>query len=502
MKLVFSLMCVAGIASGAWHIRSLAGPNSAWAVPWSSPGAGLGGDSRPAWGNTIYVSPNGSDANAGDSPQTPLRSIQTALGRANPGDIVAMLPGEYSEEVRLEKASGSAGSPVYLRAIGGSARLTGNRSLSGGLMLEGCRYITIEGIEVADFANFGIQVVDCEAITICNCDVHHNGLLVTNESEGGYGLYVNGSGHAILNNTVRTNGANPDVGDGLICWGTSNTVVRGNTCNYNKGNGILIEDSVGVLVEWNTVSYTECLSTDGTWWNAGLWLDGGHHVTVRNNSFTDNLGPGIEISDEETQAPYAYEVSGNDISSNEWGVYLWGFRHRAVEPIVISNNTLTGNSRAPLRIEDLAATPEELNIFVSTQMVVGAASAGPRIKANGLRTHLITDYPEAVTIAVEMNASTYAGKEVDWWVVARIQDSGEWFYLNSSLQWTPFSGALALLQPVYQGALFDLASRSILDNRVLPIGTYDVWFVIDYPMDGVLDLTGQYLADQITVEVQ
>ncbi|MBI3987577.1 MAG: right-handed parallel beta-helix repeat-containing protein, partial [Lentisphaerae bacterium] len=350
-------------ATGIWYIRTVSGTILAWNQPWGWHGAWPVGDGRPGWGNTIYLSPSGSDANTGDSPQTALRSIQTALGRANPGDIVAMLPGDYFEEVRLEGIGGSAGSPVYLRAVGGSARLTGNSALSGGLLMEGCRYISIEGIEVADFVDFGIQLVACDAITVRSCDLHHNGLLTTQASEGGYGLYVNGSGHAILNNTVRTNGANPDVGDGIIGWGTTNTVVRGNTCNYNMGNGILVEDSVGVLVEWNTVSYNEGLSTDGTWWNAGLWLDGGHHVTVRNNAFTHNLGPGIEISDEEGQAPYAYEVSGNDISFNDWGVYLWGFRYRAAEPIVIRNNTVTNNSRAPLWI-DLAVTPEELNILI------------------------------------------------------------------------------------------------------------------------------------------
>jgi hypothetical protein len=106
-----------------------------------------------------------------------------------------------------------------------------------------------------------------------------------------------------------------------------------------------------------------------------------------------------------------------------------------------------------------------------------------------------------VTIAVAMNADIYAGVEVDWWVVA-FAHSGEWYYLNNAMQWALFSGDLAFCLPVYRGALFNLSATTVLDRYQLPRGTYDFWFAVDYPMDGILDVNGQILFEKVTVGVQ
>ena len=128
------------------------------------------------------------------------------------------------------------------------------------------------------------------------------------------------------------------------------------------------------------------------------------------------------------------------------------------------------------------------------------ASAGPTIKANGTTGEITVNYPETVSVTVEMNADIYAGAEVDWWIVA-IAYPANWYYL-SPLQWMPFSGALAQCQPVYQGALFDLPSTTVLPAITLPPGTYDFWFAVDYPLDGILDPNGQILFDKVSVVVQ
>lgn len=100
-----------------------------------------------------------------------------------------------------------------------------------------------------------------------------------------------------------------------------------------------------------------------------------------------------------------------------------------------------------------------------------------------------------------MNAGIYAGVGVDWWVVA-CSRAGQWYCLNNVMQWMPFSGNLAECRPVYQGALFDLPAATALDSYVLTRGTYDFWFAVDYPMDGILNPAGQIMSDQATVLVQ
>jgi len=128
-------------------------------------------------------------------------------------------------------------------------------------------------------------------------------------------------------------------------------------------------------------------------------------------------------------------------------------------------------------------------------------AVGPTIKANGRNDNLTVGSSDAVTISVSMNASIYAGVEVDWWIVAYAPSAG-WYYLSSAFQWTPFNGDLAQVQPVYQGALFDLPSTVVLSGITLPDGTYYFWFAVDYPMDGILNPDGPILYDMVTVDVQ
>ena len=123
------------------------------------------------------------------------------------------------------------------------------------------------------------------------------------------------------------------------------------------------------------------------------------------------------------------------------------------------------------------------------------------IKANGLAHAVNVSYPAPVSVTVELYAGAYAGVNVDWWVAA-FADSGECFYLNNARQWIPFNGDLAACRPVYQGALGNLPAMAVLDGFTLPPGTYNFWFGVDFPMDGVLNPGGQALYDHVTVVVE
>jgi parallel beta-helix repeat protein len=72
----------------------------------------------PAVAATYYVSTSGSNSNAGTSTAAPLRTINSALGRAKPGDFVFVRAGTYREEVEAKKA-GAAGQPIFLSAYPG-----------------------------------------------------------------------------------------------------------------------------------------------------------------------------------------------------------------------------------------------------------------------------------------------------------------------------------------------------------------------------------------------
>ena len=86
-----------------------------------------------------------------------------------------------------------------------------------------------------------------------------------------------------------------------------------------------MEDSENVVVEDNEVYENDLDATVDEWWDGGLWLDGGRNVVVRDNVFRDNLGPGIQISDEDLQNPTGYVLQDNISTRNYYGIYIWNF---------------------------------------------------------------------------------------------------------------------------------------------------------------------------------
>ena len=88
------------------------------------------------------------------------------------------------------------------------------------------------------------------------------------------------------------------------------------------GAGILVEDSTNVLVEGNTIFDNDLDVTADEWWDGGIWLDGGRDVTIRNNVFRNNRGPGIEFSDEDIQRPRGYVLENNISTGNYFGSYI------------------------------------------------------------------------------------------------------------------------------------------------------------------------------------
>jgi parallel beta-helix repeat protein len=86
----------------------------------------------------------------------------------------------------------------------------------------------------------------------------------------------------------------------------------------------------------------------------GIWVDGGHDVMVISNTFRSNLGPGIQISDEDEQRPYGYVLEGNLSTENYYGIYVWNFGTSDFPPediLRMSNNQIVGNTIRDVWIE-------------------------------------------------------------------------------------------------------------------------------------------------------
>ena len=88
----------------------------------------------------------------------------------------------------------------------------------------------------------------------------------------------------------------------------------------NNGNGILVEDATDVLVEGNKARYN--VGDFSGWGTSGIWLDGGHDVTLRNNWLEGNVWDGLQVTDEDLHDPYGYEIYNNVVVGNWYGMRL------------------------------------------------------------------------------------------------------------------------------------------------------------------------------------
>ena len=169
----------------------------------------------------------------------------------------------------------------------------------------------------------------------------------------GYGIQVDEcQSVTVENNDVYQNGPQPQLpgrlmGTGINTYMCTDCVIRNNQSHDNIGGGILVEDSVNVLVEGNEALSNDLDATAEEWWDGGIWVDGGHDVTVRNNTFRGNLGPGIQISDEDLQQPYGYVIENNVSTENYYGIYIWNFGTSQFPPenvLRMLNNQISANT--------------------------------------------------------------------------------------------------------------------------------------------------------------
>lgn len=284
-----------------------------------------------------FVSPGGDDDDDGRTTGSAFRTISKAVGVADPGDTITILPGTYSEQVDMRLAGG-AGQAIVIRGhVDGQAKarpvLDGRRTLAFGVRLRECRNIVIENLEVKDFKTAGIEVLTSSDIRISNNVVHDNGFAPTyggSISCEGYGINADEVERITIDgNETYGNGPGPacrdtdNLGTGINTYELRDSVIRANHSHHNIGGGILVEDSRNVLVVNNLVEENDLKAL--TWWDGGLWVDGGRDITVRDNVFRHNIGPGIQISDEDNQNPTGYVLEDNLITENYYGIYIWNF---------------------------------------------------------------------------------------------------------------------------------------------------------------------------------
>jgi len=314
---------------------------------------------------SIYISPLGSDDNDGSTREQAFASVKQALESAQGGEVILISEGVYNEGIELEELIG----PIII--IGeGDVVFDGERKNKMGVWCENCTNITFDNLTFRNYTDVGIGVYLSDQIVMRNLTVHNNGFAVqlADWEFEGYGIMVDVSSNVLIeNNVVFENGPNPQIipdfimGTGINIYGCTHCRMMYNQV-YNNIGGTLVEDSVDVLVEGNEIWGNDLDASIDGWWDGGLWIDGGHDIVARNNIFQDNLGPGIEVSNEDNQEVYGYVLGNNISTGNYFGIYVWnfgtnGFPEESVLKMV--GNTFENNSRQDIMITDWECPPDD-----------------------------------------------------------------------------------------------------------------------------------------------
>jgi len=306
--------------------------------------------------SAYYVSVNGSDDNNGKTPGTAFKTLPKALKKVGDGGKIRIMPGTYSSAIALENWKFQQG--ITIEGYKGTPVFDGKQALPAGLLFEKCTNITLDSIEFRNYTDFGTGATSCGKLTFNNLIVQNNGHKAQLKDWGemdGFGLYIDESDYILIEDCeVFQNGPDPKIfpdpllGTGIDTYRLKNSIIRNNHSHHNIGGGILVEDGINVIVEGNEINDNDLDASADDWWDGGIWVDGGHDIFIRNNNFHNNMGPGIEISDEDNQNPTGYVLENNTSTKNYFGVFIWNFgttNWPDTSILINKNNNISGNQQ-------------------------------------------------------------------------------------------------------------------------------------------------------------
>ncbi len=282
----------------------------------------------------LYVSPHGSDSNSGTSSEEAFKTLTKALQVAQPGDIIEVLPGTYSEEIELNTYGSTQGS-ITIRGVSQSERpiFNGMNTMKTFLYCYICTNMVFQDLIIQNYRWDGIYIDFGKNLSFARIHFEHIGFDISDnpEAEGGEGLACTECKNILISeNSFKHIGKRTlqkdSSGNAIDLWGSTDSRVERNFIEATEGTGILIEDSCSITVSNNTIRTSKLKMNE--WFDAGIWVDGGINIIVENNVLEKNEGPGIEVSDTEIQYPNrsrAITIRNNSLRTNDIGIYMWNF---------------------------------------------------------------------------------------------------------------------------------------------------------------------------------
>jgi len=325
---------------------------------------------------TYYVSPSGSNANAGTSIGAPKQTIGAATSIANPGDIIEVRAGTYTENLVISRP-GSSTAWITLRGYQGDAMPVIRRTGAGSTIYfytQACEdavtaglsgntdcqpmYWVVQGLEVRGSATGG---GDGNAVKIDTPKVKLIGNKLCCAVADVVKVVRTANDVEIIDNEIWQSSAittPSDNAQGIDIVGADRTIIRGNYVHdvpdigmYAKGNArnTLMENNLLVNIGGTANGHAMMLGQET---DADLLLDGNYEVydgVIRNNVVIGSTWACIAISSA-SNVTAAYNSCYNTGSVMHGSIFLSAesIIGQLSSDVTISNNIIVGNPSQPL----------------------------------------------------------------------------------------------------------------------------------------------------------
>ncbi len=252
-------------------------------------------------------------------------SIQEAVKTANPGDLIRVYPGTYSENVYIDKDD------ISLQGVvinGEWPTLDGKGEINDAFLYSG-NGVLIENFKIINYKGNGVMGQAGNNFVIRN-----NWIIDT----GVYGIFPQYGKNGLIEHNVLSK-----IADAAIYVGMCDNVDVLHNEVFDNVAGIEIENSRHCLVENNYVHD----NTGGllAFVTPGLPIKTTFDVILRNNFVINN--------NHENFAPKGSTVGGIPVGT--------GILIMAADDVIVENNIITGNDNSGITIVDLATGAPKAN---------------------------------------------------------------------------------------------------------------------------------------------
>lgn len=309
-----------------------------------------------ALADVIFVSNTGSDNNTGYSSETPLKFIQSAINKADPGDKIIIMPGRYYEKLTTIK-DGTKNNPIKVLGTN-DVVIYGDREEGGRIIEIKHSFIEIYNLNIDGHFGFTKNKSDYHdklIYIIGNPELMLEGLKIVNSDlQNAWGeclrlkfvkdveIAYNSISSCGLRDYVF--GRNKQNGEGIYI-GTAPEQTKNGKLDKSRDINIhhniistFAAECIDVKEGTEKVTISENICYEQKAPSSGGISVRGNYVTVENNMIFNNSGAGVRLGGDNLEYGRNNCIKNNFIDTSKYGIKIMNNLNRFYKNLITDNN--------------------------------------------------------------------------------------------------------------------------------------------------------------------